>query len=120
MHTSDLSPEHDSLSPILDQRVLSQFKPPVVQRLIGIFFEQAPELISDIKKAAIQEDAGTMGKHAHKFKGSCLVLGAKALAEVCDVLQIKGQNDDLSDVDNLIKQLEQAYENTYMALEKLK
>lgn len=103
----------------IDNNVLLKMKQSLRDRLINMFFEQAPSSIEKIKNHADQKDAEKLGKEAHYLKGSALALGAVDMVEICKKLQTHEEHNDLSDIQSLIEQLEFSYEQTCFELKDI-
>ena len=71
---------------VLDPKILTQLKSfarseGFLPKLIGTFEEHGRQSLSELEVAFEQGDRDTLGRVAHRFKGSCLNIGAGALAE---------------------------------------
>lgn len=89
-----------------------------LKEIIELYMQQAPMYIEGIKKAFYEKDALKMSKTAHSLKGASLNVGAKLLAELCKNIEIKGKNNDLSNIDNILTELEEVYNYTLNELNK--
>ncbi len=74
-HSGGAPRSNDGSPPHLDDGI------PRSPRVVELFFRSAPELLASIVRAANEDDASELVGLAHKFKGSCLSLGAGALAD---------------------------------------
>ena len=83
-----------------------------LNELIDLFSGQSEELVKNINTAVVSKDQTLLVQAAHKFKGSCLNLGAKSLGELCKELELKGKNADFSGTDELASKLEPLYRST--------
>lgn len=83
-----------------------------LNELIDLFSGQSEELVKNINTAVTSQDQSLLVQAAHKFKGSCLNLGAKPLGELCKELELKGKNADFSGTDELAAKLEPLYKST--------
>lgn len=88
--------------------------------LVELFTSQSTSLVEEIAQASKDKNAEKLSHSAHKFKGSCLNLGATALSELCKKLEMKGKSGDLTGVDELSAQLEPLYKETLEELNKYK
>jgi HPt (histidine-containing phosphotransfer) domain-containing protein len=111
---------------LLDQNAVNRLKdlaekvdPGFLQQVLHMFFEQAPQLIKEIKEYEKRGEARKLSQSAHKLKGSGLNLGANALVEICKEIEIKGNNEELSNMENLIVTLENVYRQTERQLQKV-
>ena len=94
-------------------------EPSFLAELIGLFLELSPKLIDDVKQFAGSAEASSLTQAAHKLKGSSFNLGARHLADICQKIETKGKNGDLSGIEALVEQLEKAYEQTKSELKRL-
>jgi HPt (histidine-containing phosphotransfer) domain-containing protein len=102
---------------IIDFTLLDEYAPELVNRLIALFMEQAPQTINNIKQHATAGNAASLAREAHYLKGSSGALGAVQLADFCKQLQIRGDNNDLAGIEGLLEQLEQSYARSLEALQ---
>lgn len=112
--------------PIIDQNIIAGLRemsdkddPDFLSELIDLFLEISPRLINDIKQHAQMADAVNLMQAAHKLKGSSFNLGAKYLAGICQRIEDKGKNNDLSELDSLLEQLEKGYQQTSLELKSI-
>jgi two-component system sensor histidine kinase/response regulator len=61
-----------------------------VDKLIDLFTEIAPPIITQISEAIEAEEAQALERHAHKLKGTSRNLGAHQLAASCELLEELG------------------------------
>ncbi|MGK5092136.1 response regulator [Deltaproteobacteria bacterium TL4] len=91
---------------IINKQIFSALNPVLRKELIKIFLQQAPLSIEQIKTHIEHEDFRNLSLDAHDLKGSCLALRASQMAMICEVLQKKGEHQDLSEIPTLMKLLE--------------
>lgn len=115
-----------SADPIIDQKIIAGLRemsdkddPDFLSELIDLFLEISPRLINDIKQHAQMADAVNLMQAAHKLKGSSFNLGARYLAGICQRIEDKGKNNNLSELDSLLEQLEKGYEQTSLELKSI-
>ena len=87
--------------------------------LVEEFLERAEELVQEIDTHVRQQDAAQLKASAHSLKGASLNLGAALQAQICEELETKGKNDDFTDINPLVEQLQDAYGQTVSALKSL-
>lgn len=116
-HQAISSPK-SSPDSLFDQSVILAHKPMLRQQLLAVFFEEAPLFLQKINKAFQEKKASELAKVAHSFKGSCAVLGVNQLHRLCASIQTKGNNQDWSDMEELLEQLDIVFELTQMELKK--
>ena len=102
---------------LLTPETLRSLPAVILPKLISLFSSTTPPLLTEIRQHATQGEWQAMAQAAHKLKGSCVSLGASAMAEICATLQYKGEQQDLSQAPVLLKQLQQLYPATLDALQ---
>ncbi|MEO5572141.1 MAG: PAS domain S-box protein [Bacteroidia bacterium] len=90
-----------------------------LSQVINMFLKQAPAVIKEIIESEKNEDTEKIWQAAHKLKGSSFNTGAKYLAEHCLLIEIKGKNKDLKDIEKLTSQLKNIFQKTEAELKKL-
>jgi len=85
-------------------------------RLVETFADQTPGLITDVRRAADDEDAASLHRAAHKLKGSCANLGAVELGGLCADLEARGLTGTLTGADVIVSRLSAVFEQTDTAL----
>ena len=81
--------------------------------------DDAPHAIAQLKQAAIEKNAVSMRKAAHNLKGSSAILGARELSQLCLQIETKGKAQDFQDIDQLLAQLDNEYQQVEQELGKL-
>jgi HPt (histidine-containing phosphotransfer) domain-containing protein len=76
-------------------------------------------LINDIRNAVGENNALKLSRAAHSLKGASLNIGAKKFAEVCKILEFKGRDNDMSDLNSVLKDLDEKFSITSDKLIKL-
>ncbi len=64
--------------------------------VVGLFLEDAPRLLEEIRQALARQDAAGLGRSAHAFKGSAGYVGGVRAAEVAQRLETMGTSGDLT------------------------
>ncbi|MEB4591007.1 Hpt domain-containing protein [Candidatus Thiothrix sp. Deng01] len=103
---------------LLAPEILQQLPAVILPRLVVMFGDGTPPILSEIRQYADAGDLHAMGKSAHKLKGSCVSLGAEHMAELCKQLQHKGENNDAEGVSDMLEELELLYPMTLEALQE--
>jgi len=109
--------------PALDSDTLEGLKelgdgdPSFLIEVIQQFLHDAPGHIEAIQQAVVEVNAGALMKAAHGFKGSCRNMGALPLGDLCYALEQKGRNEDVTDVDTLVTNLQEEHVRVRRALE---
>jgi PAS domain S-box-containing protein len=83
----------------------------VLDEVIGIFLEEAPEHLRQLKAAAEAGDSGEICRVAHAFKSSSFNVGAQQLGELCRQLERQGKAGDLTGVVDLVATLDKQFNN---------
>ncbi len=90
--------------------------PGVFPSLIHEYLEEGHECFTQMSMAFEQNDANALKKAAHKFKGSCLIVGAERLAEICQALEDMGRNNDFEEVSPLLNHFHAEYQGVEVYL----
>ncbi len=77
---------------LVDMSVLQSLKayarsPAFMPQLVGIFEEHGRSSLIELRMALSDQDAESVKRVAHRFKGSCLNMGAQALASELKLLE---------------------------------
>ncbi len=109
---SDLSTKSLNL---VDMSVLQSLKayarsPAFMPQLVGIFEEHGRSSLIELRMALSDQDVESVRRVAHRFKGSCLNMGAQALAK--ELKQLEAFSTDT-------KWSPEKIENTYLDLSQL-
>ena len=86
-------------------------KPDILARIVNMYMEKSPELISAIKEGVAANDCDKVKMAAHTLKSSSAYVGASALAEVCNRIESKAANDNLPDTAEDITQVTSGFES---------
>jgi len=82
----------------------------LLNELIGIFLEDSPKVLLDIKGAVAQGDAGALERSAHRAKGSLANMNAKMATDAALKLEMMGREGQLSESRAALETLELALE----------
>ncbi len=74
--------------------------------LVDSFIEDAERRMQLLADAVSRSDSGVIRNEAHSLKGSSLNLGAELLPQLCSAMETKGKENDLTDSENLFKEIE--------------
>ncbi|MEE8125067.1 MAG: response regulator [Nitrospirales bacterium] len=91
--------------------------PTFLAEVIQQFLTDGPGHVTAIRQAVMDADASNLQKAAHAFKGSCRIMGALSLGELCWTLEQKGMAGTADNLEILLTELEQGYSRTQLALE---
>jgi PAS domain S-box-containing protein len=80
------------------------------EAMVGYFFDEADPALEQLRTALAAGDAATVGRVAHRFKGTLGYLGARPATQAVQLIEQAGQSGDLSStaplLDDLARQLE--------------
>lgn len=105
----------------VDSYRLAQLKtdPEFLPERVNLFLDDTFRLVNDIKEFAYEQEPLNMMRVAHSLQGFSSDVGAVYIADISRQIEIKGKNDDLSEIDVLIKRLEEGYERTKIELKRI-
>jgi HPt (histidine-containing phosphotransfer) domain-containing protein len=86
--------------------------------IIGIFLEDTPQRIAELKECLASYDQPKFTRAAHSIKGSASNLGARQLRSVAEQLEHQSRNSGLSGLDGLLSKLESEFAVAKAELEK--
>jgi HPt (histidine-containing phosphotransfer) domain-containing protein len=87
--------------------------------IIGIFIEDTPARIAELREALADADAIRFTRAAHSIKGSSSNLGAIALRDIAADLEHRSRQSGLGELGPLIQDLETTYLAAKETLEKI-
>ena len=79
-----------------------------LRQIIGVFEEQADEILADLKAAAARRDDTQLANLAHKLKGSARTVGAVELGNHCERLEHDARRGPVPDVDSRLDEVHAA------------
>lgn len=86
--------------------------------IIGIFLEDTPERITELKQCLTSYDQPKFTRAAHSIKGSASNLGATHIRAVAEKLEHQSRNSGLDGLEPLIANLESVFATAKAELEK--
>jgi CheY-like chemotaxis protein/HPt (histidine-containing phosphotransfer) domain-containing protein len=88
--------------------------------VIRLFLKLVPGQIEDVANAVRDDDAKALEEHAHRLKGSCRSIGARAMGELCATLEqgLEGASDTLSKLGHEPERVTAALQGELAALEQ--
>jgi CheY-like chemotaxis protein len=89
----------------------------LVVRVVLAYLESAVKLIAELQSAVESSDADSVRTSAHALKSSSANVGALNLADLCQQMEDKGREENLSDTDVLQRRIQQEYERAVAALQ---
>lgn len=87
--------------------------------IIGIFLDDTPARIADLRKSLASGDRPEFTRAAHSIKGSSSNLGASRLRAISAELEQRGKSEHIAALAPLVDDLENAFASARQALEKL-
>jgi HPt (histidine-containing phosphotransfer) domain-containing protein len=91
----------------------------LVVDVAGLFLDDCPQLLSDIKDSIAHGDNETLRIAAHTLKGSAANLSARPISEAALKLEMMGRDDDMSSAVEAYTMLEEEFERLKPVLAKL-
>jgi two-component system sensor histidine kinase/response regulator len=89
----------------------------LLEELIDSFIADAPRQFSIMREAIAESDAASLYRAAHLLKGSSGSLGARRLAELCDIIERHGRAGSVATAAGLLSVLEEEFTLVRQALE---
>jgi CheY-like chemotaxis protein len=89
----------------------------LVERVVLAYLESSAELIAELQSAVESSDADSVRTNAHALKSSSANVGALNLADLCQQIENKAREENLSDTDILQRRIQQEYEQAVAALQ---
>ncbi len=86
-------------------------KPDILARIVNMYMEKSPELISAIEEGVAANDKDKVKMAAHTLKSSSAYVGASALAEVCGRVESNASNDELASTVEDIAMINSGFES---------
>jgi len=90
----------------------------VMVELIDCYLAETPFLLQSIRDAIARDDVDALRHGTHTLKSSSAALGALALANLCEALEVDSRNGFIQNGTEKIQQLESEYKQVKVALEK--
>jgi HPt (histidine-containing phosphotransfer) domain-containing protein len=91
----------------------------LLAELVGLFLDDVPGLMSDIRQAITEGRASALAHAAHTLKGAVGNFSAQPAFEAARCLEVAGRNGDLEDAPQMLIQLEVELERLEPALRSL-
>ena len=107
--------------PIDGSAVVSSFQGqlPLLKDVIRVVLCECPRLMGDIRKAVTNGDAAALKLSAHTLKGSVRSFGETTVHHRAYTLEMMGRDENLSDADAAVVDLESALKEFLPALQEL-
>ena len=82
----------------------------VLDEVIGMFLEEAPQLLAQMQAALASTDPAELARQAHALKSSSFNVGAKPLGELCRQIERQGKAGELPGLAALVSSALQTYQ----------
>jgi HPt (histidine-containing phosphotransfer) domain-containing protein len=112
--------------PVVDQEAIENLRAlspgdddVFLKEILVIFLEDTPLRIADLHSSLAAGNTESFVRAAHSLKGSSSNVGAAQMRAAAEILEHHSRKQGLSDVKDLIAQLESAYARAREALQKL-
>ena len=90
-----------------------------LKEIIGIFLEDTPLRIAELKDSLSAFDQPKFTRAAHSIKGSASNLGARFVRTAAEQLEHQSRNSGLGDIDPLIAKLESEFATAKAELDRI-
>lgn len=91
----------------------------LLKELVGLFIEECPRRIGEIRAALARHDSSELASAAHGLKGALSYFAAGAATDAAGRLERMGRDGDLRDAEAACAALEQALVHLTPALDEL-
>lgn len=98
-------------------RAMTGNDPAFFDEMIDTFLADGPSLAASMRVAAAAGDAGALRLAAHTLKSNCRSFGAIALAEVCQEIERRAAQNDLTGIETAVERATALYPGVAAALE---
>jgi two-component system, sensor histidine kinase and response regulator len=82
----------------------------VLDELIGMYLDEAPTHLKNLRDAATAKDGAALSLIAHAFKSASQNVGARQLGDLCRQLERKGKTGETKDAKELVRAIERHFE----------
>jgi signal transduction histidine kinase/HPt (histidine-containing phosphotransfer) domain-containing protein/ActR/RegA family two-component response regulator len=87
------------------QRLGDETDPGFMDNVLTTFLVETEERLLELDRAVAASDTGTIKEIAHKQKGSCINVGARHMAGICEQLRTHDANTSLDGVREMLRRL---------------
>ena len=91
----------------------------VLVELSQLFLEESESAVVEIQEATDALDAERLRKSAHSLKGASLNMGARQLANVCEIIERRARDVELEGISSLVHQMKINYQLACAELTKI-
>ncbi|WP_321430679.1 PAS domain S-box protein [uncultured Methanolobus sp.] len=89
------------------------------RKIIGIFLENAPHYLNELKEAVNKKEVESVIQNAHSLKGSSACVGGMALSDVSSKIETLASSGEMDAVLKMLPELENNYELLIQELKKI-
>jgi HPt (histidine-containing phosphotransfer) domain-containing protein len=79
--------------------------PRFVVNILTLFLETATSVLKKVEIAVREKNSQNIFTESHSLKSSCLNAGAERMGDLCQLLETKGKNNDLTGTEALLTQI---------------
>jgi CheY-like chemotaxis protein len=104
-------------STVIDLSVLKTFENQmgsdgfeVMEKFIGIFLKDAPNMLVDLQQATAENDAEVLCRSAHSLKSNSAMFGAMQLSELCLNLEEQARAGVTDNAETIVTEIQQAFD----------
>lgn len=97
---------------VIDSRIfneISELMGEAITDFIGVYLDNSPKLLVNLKQAQLDKDFDGIFHNAHKLKGGSGCIGAMQVYQLAKELELLGRNQMFEGVDALNMKLDTAY-----------
>ncbi len=87
-----------------------------LREIIGLYLEDVPQRIADLKSARAGDDRSLYVRSAHTVKGSSANVGAVEVRLIAERLEHRAKVEPLTELDSVLAELDAAFERACAAL----
>lgn len=92
---------------------------PFYIEIIEMYLSETNECINKIVNAVKEKNQTALTLSSHKLKGSSANIGAAEVSAICSQIEKMSKNNDYSDMNEYIYNLENCYKDTCIELKKI-
>jgi CheY-like chemotaxis protein len=92
--------------------------PSVLERAIGLYLQNAPAALEELRRSIAGGDSSAVWKIAHGLKSSSASLGAKQLAQQMSEMESRARQGDLAEAETRLSHIEEEFRNVSAALQE--
>lgn len=90
-----------------------------LREIIGIYLEDVPQRLADLKNARAADDRPLFTRSAHTIKGSSANVGASEVRALAEKIEHRSKSEALASLDEQLAELEAAFARARQALQSL-